>query len=457
MRVRLYHSIFLLMTVTILSCYREESVEGRISAGTSATASLAVAANGTCLLVTVTGTYTAGADVNAANYLQLQVNVTATGAYSITTDTVNGYSFSATGVFTATGVQTVQAYAKGKPLAATRNRFIIRLNNSRCTAEITVQPAAANGTAGYVLQTNGTTCLDYIVQGICTAGSPLSAANTITIKVLVNSIGSYSLSTTASNGIQFSASGTFTATGVQTVILTGSGTPVNAGVLLILLSNSSGSCSIQLNIEPASSATDYFPRTANNNWTYEIDDAATDTARFFSLPSVKNSNGYNYNIFMVSTGTTPDSAGYYRKSGADYFRYMDMGDFIGFDQPLWAEYIFLKEAAAGTNWKTAAYQGTVTIAPYPPQTLIIRFSNTVLAKDISVAVTTSTGTVNYSNVIVMEEKYERFESGAWVNISPVVGSLKRYYAKNIGMIKYESISGTGSISALFELKRYQVF
>ena len=197
---------------------------------------------------------------------------------------------------------------------------------------------------------------------------------------------------------------------------------------------------------------DYFPRTINGNWTYEFDNNPSDTVMFFVISPILNAIGNTYSIFMVDRDISTDSSGYYRKARQDYFRYMDMGDFIGFDKPLWGEYIFLKDTAAGVNWKSAAFQGTVTIAPSPPQPLIVRFSSTILQKDVTVSLSTSSGTVNYSNVIVVEEKYDRFESGNWVNISPVVGSLKRYYARNIGLIKYEAVNGAGNITTLLELR-----
>ena len=137
---------------------------------------------------------------------------------------------------------------------------------------------------------------------------------------------------------------------------------------------------------------------------------------------------------------------------------MNLGDFIGFDSALWGEYKFIDDAVpAGTNWKSPAYSGMVTIGGLPPQPMVIRFSTTVFAKDISMSMITSSGTASFSNVIAIEEKYERLIGGSWVEITDQVGYFKKYYARDIGMIKYEAFNNAGTVSAIVELRRYQVF
>jgi hypothetical protein len=71
----------------------------------------------------------------------------------------------------------------------------------------------------------------------------LTSSNKVDIQVNVTAIGSYSISTAATNGMTFSASGAFTNTGVQTVSLRGSGTPVNEGSIVISVTVGSSTCS----------------------------------------------------------------------------------------------------------------------------------------------------------------------------------------------------------------------
>jgi hypothetical protein len=73
---------------------------------------------GNCTSAAVNGTYSAGLIVNASNNVVINVNVTSTGNYSISTPVVNGISFSATGTFNITGPQQVILTASGTPIAS---------------------------------------------------------------------------------------------------------------------------------------------------------------------------------------------------------------------------------------------------------------------------------------------------------------------------------------------------
>lgn len=66
------------------------------------------------------GSYIEGIPVNQTNYATVSVDVPSTGLgyYYITTNNVNGISFSGSGVFTTPGVQTVILYAFGTPVNA---------------------------------------------------------------------------------------------------------------------------------------------------------------------------------------------------------------------------------------------------------------------------------------------------------------------------------------------------
>jgi len=76
---------------------------------------------------------------------------------------------------------------------------------------------------------------------------------------------------------------------------------------------------------------------------------------------------------------------------------------------------------------------------------------------VSIAFITSVGQVTYDNIIVIEEKYEQLAAGGWIDITAQVGSFKKYYARNVGLVKYEALNGAGVLTAWVELKRYQVF
>ena len=82
--------------------------------------------------VTINGDYAAGKSFDGSNYLKLPVHIVVRGSYSITTDTVNGYSFHATGDFKDTGVVLVTLKGYGKPLANGRDQFTVVYGTSNC-------------------------------------------------------------------------------------------------------------------------------------------------------------------------------------------------------------------------------------------------------------------------------------------------------------------------------------
>ena len=196
--------------------------------------------------------------MNSSNTISVQVNVTTTGSYRIITDTVNGYSFTAEGVFTATGLTTVVLNAKGTPLAAGSNDFTIIYKTTACHVTVSVLPATTNSGAVFTLGGAGAACTGATIQGTYKVGMPLSSTNTLTIQVTVTTIGSYSLSTTPINGITFSTSGSFTATGTQTVTLNGTGTPVAAGTNSVSVISSGNQCTYPLTVQPATTSNATF-------------------------------------------------------------------------------------------------------------------------------------------------------------------------------------------------------
>ena len=88
------------------------------------------------------GIYVVNQALNYSNTLVVTVTTTGTDAYSITTDTVNGYSFSASGVFGAAGTYQVVLQSSGTPINAQTDIFTISLNGSVGTCSATVEVLA---------------------------------------------------------------------------------------------------------------------------------------------------------------------------------------------------------------------------------------------------------------------------------------------------------------------------
>ena len=86
-----------------------------------------------------------------------------------------------------------------------------------------------------------------------------------------------------------------------------------------------------------------------------------------------------------------------------------------------------------------------------------RFKYTILQKNITMSLTTSTGTQQYQNVIVVEERIEVFDGSGWVDVTAQIDYMgKSYYAQGVGLIKFEELDGTGALVSHSELRRYVI-
>ncbi|KMQ63739.1 hypothetical protein ACM40_02800 [Chryseobacterium sp. BLS98] len=93
-----------------------------------------------CGSATVNGVYTKGSVLTASNTITLPVVVSALGSYSITTNTVDGISFSGSGTFTATGNQNVTLSGTGTPTSTADKVMTITSNSAdgATTCNVTV-------------------------------------------------------------------------------------------------------------------------------------------------------------------------------------------------------------------------------------------------------------------------------------------------------------------------------
>lgn len=231
----------LIVVISVLSCKKERSLENSKLSNTSS-GSLQTSA-GECLPKLVKGNYVEGTALAAANSLEVDVDVDQAGSYFITTDTVNGYYFSASGEFTNTGLNTVSLTGKGKPLAEGGDIFTVSYDSTTCTVDVSVLSSTAGVPAVFSLETTGTSCINAVINGDYIKGTALNASNKVDIKVNVITVGSYTVATTATNGMSFSTAGVFTTTGIQVITLTGSGTPVNEGSIAIPVAVANSNCS----------------------------------------------------------------------------------------------------------------------------------------------------------------------------------------------------------------------
>lgn len=440
-----------LVAALIMGCQKELSFENEN--GAPSDGSLQSGITGDCLGSVVSGTYKKDTVLTSTNYVDVKVDVFTAGGYVISSDTINGFYFRGAGNFADTGVNTVRLQANGKPLQAGTNVFTITYDSTQCTFSITTIGGSGGGSAVFTLAGAPTNCTPGTTQGTFTAGTPTSSQNTATIQVNVTTAGTYSIATSAVNGVTFSVSGTFASTGTQNVTLSASGTPTATGSFNVPVTAGSSTCSFSFTVV----SSDYYPRTANSNWSYEFDDDATDTLLRKVITQTKSALGNTYNIFMETVDATIgfDSSGYFRRSGGDYYQYVDLGFVFGLNESVWGEYIFLKDnVAVNTSWTSAVFGGSYTYTDGSGTHTVpikVRAKETIQQKDVSITV----NSVAYPFTIVVKEEYEySFDAGATWNLSDVYAINN--YTRGVGLIKWQVFDSMGSVVKQ-EIKRYQVF
>jgi hypothetical protein len=444
-------SLLVFTSVLFMACQKEASFEKGNSK--ASIGSLSVDGSGNCLGAVIAGNYYKDTSIKASNYVDVSVKVDTAGTYTISSDTVNGYYFRATGSFTATGTQAVRLVGGGKPLVAGTNIFTVTYNGTVCDFTIDVTAPAGGGGGGTSVFT--VTCTAAVPAGTYVAGTALTAANTITLNVNVTTIGTWNVTTApAVNGVIFSGTGTFTLVGAQTIVLTGTGTPAAAGAFTFTVTGATAPCTFQCTF---TGVPDYFPRTAFSNWSNEYNQNVdpSDTLLIYVIQPTVTKLGNTYNIFMYNDGISAvDTFGYYRRAGADYYEFGDMSYGV-LDDPFRGEFIFLKDnQTAGATWNSAQFTGdytdpnTSTTAP-----LTFRWQFTILQQNVTVPVTSSTGTVSYTNTIEVKQELRQLVGTTW----ELVAYFRNFYARDKGVVKQDLYNNADAIITAMDVRRLVVY
>jgi hypothetical protein len=97
-----------------------------------------------------------------------------------------------------------------------------------------------------LLNTNGS-CTNPVVSGDYFKGSALGSSNTVQLQAYVTTDGRFNLQTNSRNGFLFSATGSFSDTGIQIITLTATGKPDSAGDFIFTPALAS-SCSFSVSV-----------------------------------------------------------------------------------------------------------------------------------------------------------------------------------------------------------------
>lgn len=406
-------------------------------------------APGACTGAVSAGTYMVGTPLTPSNTLVVQVDVTTAGTYVLSAATTSGFAFTASGVFTTTGLQNVTLTGTGTPTTA--GVAVVTVSNiaSNCVFNITVLPAGGGTPAIFTLDGAPAGCTGFTLAGTYNVGTAVTAANTVKLNVTVTTAGSYNITTNTLNGITFSGAGVL-ALGAQQITLTATGTPTVAGAF-VFKPNVIGTCDFSVNCVagPPVLNNDYFPLTANSWWSYDI--VGQPDTIFNIVFGTKAYSGNTYTEVRQEYQSSPVDTTHYRKSGNDYFEWVISDAYsaqFGFDNPATVDINFLKEnAATGTTWQWGPYTGTVGGT-----------ANVDLRYDFKIENANTTLTVsgkNFTNVIHVSVTVQ-----LKVAPSPVYTAIEKndfYYAKGIGLIKikYNDLLGGGVLGEI-GIRNYKV-
>ncbi|MEP7163988.1 MAG: hypothetical protein ABI741_04795 [Ferruginibacter sp.] len=139
-----------------------------------------------CAGATVTGSYTVGTALTTNEKVMLNVTVSSIGSYSITSNTINGMTFTRSSNFVSTGPANIFLIGSGTPIASGTFDFIFTGGGTTCTFSVTVNPSI---NLDYIPETAFSNWSDRLVGGTATDTSYVQVSpnsiikNTITYKI----------------------------------------------------------------------------------------------------------------------------------------------------------------------------------------------------------------------------------------------------------------------------------
>jgi hypothetical protein len=150
------------------------------------------------------------------------------------------------------------------------------------------------------------------IEGNYLKNLALGATHKVTLEVTVTTAGNWNVSTNTINGFKFSGSGNFPTTGLQSITLSGTGTPVSTGTTNFPVSTGTSNCSFDIPVESLDP-----PCTPNNN-TATFSVAGIGPISFYGNSTTVSggsfaitANGIGGDLTMEFAGTSTPAAGIY--------------------------------------------------------------------------------------------------------------------------------------------------
>ena len=242
------------------------------------------------------------------------------------------------------------------------------------------------GTAKYTFDGGTGSCTDAVVSGTYTAGTALAATNTVSILVDVDSIGTYIISSSTTNGMLFKGTGSFTDVGPQTITLIGTGTPSAAGTVTLTIGTNG--CTFPVTVLPNI----IVPPPVGGTFQVKINDTlktfniqaatlirstATNEKRF-DLTGISSDGNYRLTITIGDSSSTGNNVGIGNQPVRLFLE--DDSATVDFDESV-DSYAFytLSTSLGNDNWLTDVYRinGLINISANTPNTITATFSGTL--------------------------------------------------------------------------------
>ena len=191
-------------------------------------------------------TYTTGVMLNAGDSVILPIFITRAGAIYLQTASINGMTFSGSGIYTTTGLHTITLSGAGIPQKDSVCNFTLTDSLSN-TSAFSITVGAYGGTAAaYTLSGSPTYCGGFNQFGSYIAGVELDQGDSVTTAVIATSAGSYAIVTNQVNGVIFSGTGSFDSAGTYFVTLKGFGTPTLPGTFNYTAAGNTTNCTFSI-------------------------------------------------------------------------------------------------------------------------------------------------------------------------------------------------------------------
>ncbi len=446
---KLYYIHFVICLFVIMGC-QDKYLMG---VNLPSLGSLKADSSQNCLPQKLYGTWIAGKALNDSNYLEVSVNVTRTGSYQMQASQVDGISFSGSGRFGVTGLQTVILKATGTPVSAGNISFTIQYDSSQCSLAVTVLPAGGlTSPSDYSLAGSPNSCFHSVVYGSYVKNLQLNNSDSIRIQVNVNTPGTYTIRTDTINGYHFTGSGLFLQPGLQVVVLSGSGTPVQAGQDLFTVNGGNTGCGITVSVLEAIATAnpDHFPLTYPSYWNYDDLQNTGDTLQWRVTDSLR----FNGNLFKVIEQQTKYGSpvpSYFRKTDSVYLENTTVDKYtvaLKFLPQIVAEVPVLREyLKTGDTWQSDEYIGPASFS----QTIFYRLDFSCLDADATVTINGKTF-IHVYKILMMP----KIKSATTYPYSSTGEKLEYWYAKGVGLIYSKIMKDTFTLYEK-QIRNWQVF